>query len=207
MQEELKGLIEKIQKEGVQAAQSKARAIEEEAKTKSQNILETAQNTAEKLIREAKEKIENMEAASQANLKQAARDLLISLRKEINAVLKRLILEELHKALGPQELASSILALIKSYKMQESGEVVVSLSERDFAKLEKEFLGKLKAELKGNITLKPREDIQAGFTLSFDAGKSCYDFSDTALADYLSLRLEPKLAEALKSAKPSINPK
>ncbi len=89
---------------------------------------------------------------------------------------------------------------MKSYQIQESGEVIVSLSEQDFKKLEKEFLGKLKVELKKSITLKPKEDIHAGFTLSFDAGKSCYDFTDSSLAEYLSLRLEPKLAELLKSA-------
>ena len=200
MQEELKGLIEKIQREGVQAAEAQAKAIEEEARANGQNILENAENSAKKLISDAQQKIEKMEEASAANLKQAARDLLISLRKEINSLLKQLILEDLHKALGPQELASSIAALIKSYQIQENTEVVVSLSERDFQKLEKEFLGKLKAELKKNITLKPREDIRAGFTLSFDAGKSCFDFTDTALADYLSLHLEPKLAELLKTA-------
>ncbi len=88
MQEELKGLIEKIQREGVQTAQSQAQAIEAEAKATSQNILENAERSAKELIAEARQKIENMEQASRTNLKQAARDLFISLRKEISAVLK-----------------------------------------------------------------------------------------------------------------------
>ena len=43
------------------------------------------------------------------------------------------------------------------------------------------------------IILKPAEEISGGFTISFDNGKSCYDFTDKALAEYIGTYLKPKL--------------
>ena len=48
--------------------------------------------------------------------------------------------------------------------------------------------------------LKPAEDILGGFTISFDSGKSQFDFTDQALAEYIGQYLKPKLEEILQAA-------
>ena len=53
MAEELKDLIEKIQEEGVRAAESKAHDIEEKAHLSAKAILKKAEANAENLIAEA----------------------------------------------------------------------------------------------------------------------------------------------------------
>ena len=86
----------------------------------------------------------------------------------------------------------------KEHAGEEKAGAVISLKKEDLEKLEKGFLQELKEKVKSGITLKSTADISGGFTISFDSGKSHLDFTDHALAEYLSSLLKPKLAELLK---------
>lgn len=200
MPEELKELIAKIKEEGIMAAEEKAREIENRARAKADEILANANKKAQTLLSEAKTKASQDAQKTKALLDQAGRDLLLSLRKEINAMLERLIISETGSALSAAELHRIIAELIKTRSDKSGEEVIVSLKKGDLEILEKKFLSKLKEETRKNIVLKPSSEIRAGFTISFDGGKSCYDFSDKALAEYIGQYLKPKLNEILKSA-------
>ncbi|MFH0762478.1 MAG: hypothetical protein V1925_01130 [Candidatus Omnitrophota bacterium] len=198
MSEDIKGLIEKIREEGVQAAEDKAKQIEEEARRRAQEVLDKARQEAEKIIREAALEAARKKESTEALLRQAGRDLLLSLKKEINAMLNRLIVAEAAEALSPEELSRIIGLLIKDYSAQDGGDVIITLKKSDCEKLSKGFLGKLKEEAKKGITLKASEEIQAGFVISFDKGKSQYDFTNKALAEYISSYLKPQLSRILE---------
>ena len=73
------------------------------------------------------------------------------------------------------------------------------MKKEDQEKIEKGLLAELKEEVKKGITLKPSEDIAGGFIISYDAGKSHFDFTDKALAEYFSLYLKPKIGQMLNS--------
>lgn len=195
MAQEIKDLIEKINQEGIQSAQKKAREIEDKARQEADEILKNAKRESERLITEAKSAIERTEQKEKALLAQAARDILLSLKKEINDLLSRIVVSDLQQMLAPEYLAKIILELLKSSTARD---VVISLKKEDLDGLEKVYLSKLKEQTQKGITLKPSQDIRAGFTISFDAGKSCYDFSDKALAEYIGQFLKPKLNELLK---------
>lgn len=198
MSEQIKDLIDKIQQEGVIAAENKARIIEAEAKTRAEKIIQKSEIEARKLIEDAQSKAAKMEENTKSLLAQAGRDLLLNLKKEINIMLQGIIIKETRGVLTPEELVKIINMLIRDYAQKQIEEVIVSLSKEDFKKIENNFLDKLKENLKNNVVLKPSEDINAGFTISYDAGRSFFDFSDKALAEYISLYLKPKLAEVLK---------
>ena len=198
MAEELKALIEKIQEEGVKTAEEKARAIETEARAAAAKILEDAKREAAELTQKAKARIAKDEEASRASLKQAGRDLLIELRKEISAMLDRIITSHVHKALSAEEMAKLIAALAKDVSHKDGG-IIVSMKKEDLDKIERAFLASLRDELKKGLTLKPRDDISAGFVISYDGGRSYYDFTDKALAKYISASLRPRLAEILNA--------
>jgi len=198
MSQDIKDLIQKIQEEGLQAAEDKARAIEEKAKEEAAAILEKAKLEAEKIIAEAKEKIEKEEAASVASLRQAGRNLLLSLRQEIDAMVEKLLVSSVRQAFSPEELVKTISALIKESVKQGEGAIVVSLNKDDLHKIEKAILSELKEEAKKGLTLKAFGDISGGFIISFDSGKSHFDFTDKALAEYLGQYLRPRLVEILK---------
>jgi len=139
-----------------------------------------------------------LEDSTRSSLKQAGRDLLISLRKEINVLLDKLVKADIRQALTAEELAAIIGSLIKNAPLSLGSEIIVSLSQQDKEKLEKGFLKQLAQETKKQIILRSTDGIDGGFVISFDAGKSIFDFSTQALAEYICESLRPELDEFLK---------
>jgi V/A-type H+-transporting ATPase subunit E len=198
MAEEIKELIEKIREEGVRAGEDKARMIEEEARNKARRIINDAEAESKKILGQARESISRSEESSKALLKQAARDCVIGLKKEILSTLNRITLTHVHKTLTPEETGRLIAHLVKECKPKDGGEIIITLKKEDINKLEGALMLELSGELKKNLVLKPSEDIRGGFTISYDRGKSCYDFTDKALAEYIGSYIRPKLSEILK---------
>lgn len=207
MVEDLKSLIEKINQEGIKAARDKAGEIEAEAKKRNVEIIERAEKEAKKIIANARAEVAKMEKSGEESLKQAGRNLIISLKKEIASVLDGLIKSHLRDELSPGEMAKIISLLIKNYEDKEKGDIIVLLNKEDLKEIEKTYLAKLKDEVKKGVTLRRSDEIQAGFAISYDSGKSHYDFTDKALAEYISLYLKPKLSELLKGASSSSSKK
>lgn len=90
--------------------------------------------------------------------------------------------------------------LVRQYGAGERGEISIFLKGEDLEILEKNFLQKLREETKKNIVLRPEEEISGGFIISFDSGRSLYDFTDKAMAEYIGAYLKPKLNKILQEA-------
>jgi len=200
MAEEIRDLIEKINQEGIRAAEEKAQNIEAAAQQRADEILAQAKLEAEEMISAARERIHREDKAGKTLLAQAGRDLLIALRKEINAILGLIIVSDIRLAMTPEALFRLLSELIKNYNADESSDITVLLSKDDLEILEKNFLHRLREETKKQIVLTSGEEISGGFTISFDSGKSCYDFTDKALADYIGTYLKPKLNQILQES-------
>src|SRR5512139_2889967 len=200
MAEEIRDLIEKINQEGIRAAEEKAQNIEAAAQQRADEILAQAKLEGEEMISASRERIHREDKAEKTLLAQAGRDLLIALRKEINAILGRIIVSDIRLAMTPEALFRLLSELIRNYHADERSDITVLLSKDDLEILEKNFLHRLREETKEQIVLKPGEEISGGFTISFDSGKSCYDFTDKALADYIGTYLKPKLNQILQGS-------
>jgi len=200
MPEELKNLIDKIQEEGVQAAEEKAAAIEKEAQKQAEKIVKNASDEAKELMSAAKEEISKMEKSANDALTQSGRDLLLNLRQEINNILARLTALHVRDALSGGELTKIVHSIIKETKDKETPDITITLKKSDCENLEKTLFPELKDKAKQSITLKTSDDITGGFTISYDSGKSLYDFTDKALAEYISASLRPALGEILNKA-------
>ena len=200
MAEEIRDLIEKINQEGIKAAEEKAQNIEAAAKQRADDILAQARLEAGEMIAVAKDRIHREDEKGKTLLAQAGRDLLLSLRKEIDAMLGRIVVSDIQQVLTPEALFKLLLEVVRNYNAGESSDITVLLNKKDVEPLEKIFLYKLREETKKKIILRPAEEISGGFTISFDSGKSCYDFTDKALAEYIGTYLRPKLNQILKEA-------
>jgi V/A-type H+-transporting ATPase subunit E len=198
MAEDIKTLIEKINQEGIAAAQEKAKEIELQAKQKAEEILEKAKKEANKLMNDAKEEIVKMHEKGKAALTQAGRDLLLVLRQEINSMLDRLIAKEVKDALSVEGLFKILNNIVKGSGEHAKEELIIYVNNEDAKALKENFIAKLKQEAKREIVLRPSESIQKGFIISFDSGKSQFDFSDKAMAEYIGSVLKPKLKEILQ---------
>ncbi len=203
MSEQLQDLIEKIKKEGVQKADELGRSIEAQARQKADEIIRQANVSAGQIIGQAQAERQKMMDSARIALKQASRDVLLNLRKEIDATLRKIIARDVGRALTPDNLAGIIHEAIAGYfKHQPSGhsEVAIVLSAHDLKNLKDGFVAELKEKLKHPVTLKSASHISAGFTISFDGGKSFFDFTDESLAEYLSVYLNAEVAKILKES-------
>lgn len=200
MSQQVQELIDKIKTEGIQAADQKAKEIEEQAKRKAQGILDEANKRAQELLLETEEEIRKKQEASRMALAQASRDTLLSLKKEIQKLLQKIVAAQVADVLTPQRLADMIVEVSRKAvddKPADTG-IAVVLSPKDLKELRDGFIAKLQKQLKYPVDFKASEDIGKGFMVSFDSGKSSFDFSEAALAEYLSGYLNEELAALLK---------
>lgn len=200
MTEDIQDLIDKIHQDGIKAAERKAQVIEDEARQRADAIVLQAKRDAEKMLSDAKERIALEDERERALLAQAGRDLLLSLREEIHAMLGQIVASDIRQALTPETLFRLLIEIFRNYATESGGEMWVSLNKSDKELLERHYLQRLNQEMGRKILLKQGDDVHGGFTISFDIGKSRYDFTDKALADYIGTYLKPKLNTILQGA-------
>lgn len=202
MSQQLQELINKIKTEAIEESQKKAKDIEAEAQKKAHQILVQAKKQSEGMIAQAKEEISKTEHATRLALTQASRSLLLSLRKEIENILQKLIKKQVSDALTSEKLSQLIETIVKKFIEGKAADmdIQIALSQQDFEKLKNGFMLGLQGQLRQPIQLKSSEDISRGLTISFDAGKSSFDFSDASLAEYLSQYLNPQIAALVNEA-------
>ncbi len=200
MTEDIQDLIDKIHQDGIKAAERKAQVIEDEARQRADAIVSQAKRDAEKILSDAKERIALEDERERALLAQAGRDLLLSLREEIHAMLGQIVASDIRQSLTPETLFRLLIEIFRNYATESGGEMWVSLNKSDRELLERHYLQRLNQEMGRKILLKQGDDVHGGFTISYDNGKSRYDFTDKALADYIGTYLKPKLNTILQGA-------
>ena len=200
MSENLKGLLEKINQEGIRSAEEKAKAIEDKAKKDAEKILGDAKKLADEIIQEAKAEAEKTKVSANLSVKQASRDLLLGLKEDIKKTLNKIVAGELNKALSSEETAEILASLISNY-LEKNGkieDIKVLVKKEDLEKIKNTFISKLKDKVKAGVEFRPSQNINAGFSISFDKGKSYFDFSDEGLLETLCVYLNPELAKIIK---------
>ncbi|MCK4882940.1 MAG: hypothetical protein KAS92_07945, partial [Candidatus Omnitrophica bacterium] len=191
--------IDKIKTEGLQAADQKAKEVEDSAKALVQRIIADAEVKAKHIVADAEAKAQATRESTEMALKQAARDTLLALRKEIEGVLQKVIAKELKGALSPEQLAGIVSEIVKGSVKANLAEsnIEVTVSAADLKTFEDGFAAKLQKEIKQPVTFKSADGISTGFTISFDEGKSCFDFTDASLVEYLGTYLNTQVAALL----------
>jgi len=201
MSQNIQNLIDKIKTEGFQAAEDKGKEIEQQARQRSDKILQEAQQKADHMIQEAKNEIQRMEESTRMALKQSSRDTVLSLKKEIDGMLQKIVKAQVQEALSSENLANIIGDLVKELaKDNPTQDIQVILNPADLKTLQEDVLAKLQKQMKAEIQFKAAEDIGKGFTISFDEGRSCFDFTDESLTKYLSLYLNAQVLDLMKES-------
>ena len=198
MDAQLKELIEKIKSDGVKTAGEEAAKIVADAEKKAAQIIAEAERKAEETRSKAEADAARSEASGKDALKQAGRNLLIDLRKEVENLFGSLLEGEIRTALSADAVEKSIITVIGNWAQKEAGELELLLPEKDLAELEKGLKKKLADQMKAGMEIKPFKDLEAGFRISTKDGSAFYDFSDEELTALYSRYLSPSLFEAVK---------
>ncbi len=201
MAEELQHLIERIRKEGVESGEKAADALVAEAKKKAAGLVADAQKQAQALVEKAEKDSAAFAARGQATLRQAARDLLISIGGAVGDVVAGIVDAKVGAALSPELVAQMLLKLAEAYaKDGGGGGIVAMLGEADAAAVKAYFAKEYQGKLAAGIQIESDKGIFKGFRVGVKGGQVFHDFTKEAIAESLSSFLRPELAQIVKKA-------
>ena len=191
MAEELKHLIDQIQKEGVEKAEKQADEILAQAKAKAAKIVSEAERKVEELKAKAKTEAESFAERSKKTLEQAARDLLITVGQGCERVVSEILGQEVDKKLKGDLLEKIILNIVEQAP---ADGLALAVSPEDQKALTA-YCATLAKKKKKPIDLVSDSEILSGFRVTFKGDNAYLDFTGEALADALSAFLRPELAK------------
>ncbi len=199
MTEQLQELIERINREGVEAADSKGKEIVAAAEEKAAKIVSDARTAAENLTKNAESEAKKLQENAEKAIRQSFRNIMLSLQDEIRKYFDRIFNAEIGGALTTDKLGEVILAVGKRCADQISGDkdVEVMLSPDDAKKLAESLIARFKEETGKGLKIKPVPSVDAGFMISFDGGESSYDFTDQGLQQLLSTYISTQLKKII----------
>ncbi|MCL1994200.1 MAG: V-type ATP synthase subunit E [Spirochaetes bacterium] len=193
-------LIDKIKREGIEAASQEVARIKQEAEAEARQIVEAAKKEAENIVTNGKNDADRLEKAGIAALEQASRNLILAFKGEVQSLLDKIVETQVSAAYKDDVLKTALPDLLKAWAGKGDGQLTLLLSEGELSKLEGFFKQSLAEELKKGVELKPSRSLATGFHISTKDGSVYYDFSAEAVAELLSAYLNPRLAEILKSS-------
>lgn len=192
MAEELKHLIEQIQKEGVEKANTEAGTIISQAKEKAAKIVAEAEEKAVESIRKAEAESAAFADRSVKTLEQAARDLLITVGQGCEKVVTETLGKEVDSALSGDLLEKMITEIV----LQGQGGAAVTVSEADKAALTA-LCANIAKQSGHAVDLSSSSEILSGFKITFEGENVSLDYSGEAIAEALAAFLRPELAKTV----------
>ena len=195
MAEELKHLIEQIQKEGVDKANEQADTILAQAKEKAAKLVAEAEQQAQNLINKAEAEADAFAARSVKTLEQAARDLLITVGQGCEKVTTATLGSEVNSALSGEFLQKMITTVIEQGK---GGNLVLSVSDDDKKALTAFCAGKAKKS-ETSIELVSDSEVLSGFKVAFKDKNVYLDYTGESIAETLGAFLRPELAKIVST--------
>jgi V/A-type H+-transporting ATPase subunit E len=200
MEIQVQELIDKIKKDGIETASQEAARIKAEAEVEARRIIETAKKEADDITVRGKQDAERAEKAGLAALEQASRNLILAFKDEIQALLDKIVAENVNAGYNNDLLKAVLPDLIKTWAAKGADNLTVILPEGELSKLQAFFTDKLKEELRKGVELKSSRKFNTGFHISNKEGSVYYDFSAESVAQLFSTYLNSKLAEILKNS-------
>ena len=196
MPEDLQYLMERIQKDAVDKAENEAAAIIAKAKEKAADIVKAAETEASARLEKADKDAEAFTERSERTLEQSARDLLLSVGKNLEKMIMDLLNLEVEKSLDESTVKSMLLTVAKSY----TSDIEVDFSDADARKLSSFVMGEFAKQLSAGVKVESDKGVKFGLRIKLDGGKVTHEFTEAAMADALSALLRPQLARVVNAA-------
>ncbi len=197
---QLRELIDTIQREGVDKARQESESLLKQARARAEELVSAARAQADALLAGARREQERLEHAGRESLQQAARDLMLKVRKQLEALFAALLKEKTGKALGDKEITEAIAALIANWTPGQQDQIELLLPKERFESMAKALRQALAGKIAAGIEIKASADVADGFRVSEKDGHAYYDFSAASIAENLSVSLNPVMAGIVADA-------
>jgi len=200
MDVKLESLIAKIKQDGIEEAERVSKDIIKKAKAEAEAIIKEAKAKAKTIEEQARTSAAKLESNSQDALKQASRDLILTLKVEMVALFDKILKQKCGEALSPEFMAELITKIADKWKT--SGDIAweVLVSETDKEKIEKLLIASLKKEAKATLEIKVSKAIDKGFRIGIKGEDLHYDFTDQSIVEALKEFLNPTLSAILDAS-------
>ena len=199
MAEDLQGLLNKIQTEGLQKAETQKNQIIQEAEAQAAQIIAQAEAQAAAIRKEADEYAASEENKANIAIRQAARDIVIALKADILKRLQDVVKQCAGEAMTPAVMAEMIKKMAEAYALQKDSEIEVILSPKDFSETARQLNAALLQNLKAEPVIHMGQNFSGGLQIGFKDQDVFLDFSDEALADIICEFVGPKLTAVIKN--------
>jgi V/A-type H+-transporting ATPase subunit E len=198
MADELQGLLNRIQKEGLEQAEATKEATLKDAKAEAEAIVSQAKSKAGQIIAEAKQEAALLREKGEQSLKQAARDVLLSLREQLETRVVAVANSLAADSSTPEHVADIVATMAKSYlEAEQSGNLEIQLPQDQKDAVADALAARLGKDLAERCELSPVPGTGAGFKLVVSAENVVYDFTDASLAATMASFLSSRLADVI----------
>lgn len=200
MADELQALLDKIKSEGVKKAEQQRDEILDQAQKDADKLIADAREQATKIIADATAEAGVLTQKGEEALRQAARDILLTLRQELQQKVQNTVSSLVKETFDGEQLAVVIATIVTSFieKNGENDDITVLVNQSQLDTLEGAVKAKLAENLRQHCTLAPAPGLAAGFKIVFNQNDVMYDFSDQALAEAVATYVGPKIASILR---------
>lgn len=171
MEINIQDLVQSIKHDGMEEAKKEADSVVDAAKLQAQEIIEAAKKEAAKILDDANREIES----SKALVKQAERDAVLSIKKELESQVSKILEAEVSKAMSGDALVKVIVAALNG---DDPAKYTVEI-----ATVTDGLKNGLAKEIEKGLELKPVKG--ASIKLALKDGSGYYDFSETEIVNLL----------------------
>lgn len=198
MAEELQGLLDRINEEGVKKAEAEKQRIIDEARAEARDIVEKAAKDASALREEAEKANDNFKMRAESAVRQAARDVLLALKVELERRLSQALDAKCNEAMTAEFMASLIRELASGSASGSDGELEVRTALKDADSVKNLLKGTLTESYRNDPKVISDANISGGFEVSFRSGELFFDFTTDAIGELVGKYVGPQLAELIK---------
>lgn len=198
MSVQLSELIERIKREGLEAAEQEAARIRAQAEEQAARIIEEAKAQAESLLSRARAEALRFEQTGREGVRQAGRDVVLNLRKQIEQMFGSILEARVTGALQGDAVKEALTSLFRNWRMDSNAGPEVLVPAKTWEAMRGELLSALAEQIRGGLTIKPSGSVRAGFRVAEKDGRAYFDFTDASLVEFLMEHLNPRLAECLR---------
>lgn len=159
-----------------------------------------ARAQADALLANARREQEQLEHAGRESLKQASRDILLGVRKQLEVLFSALLKEKTREALKDREITLAIAKMISNWTPERQDKIELLLPQDQFNSMANALRKSMAEKIAAGIEIKAAAELAHGFRVAEKDGNAYYDFSAESIAESLSLFLNPAMAKIVSDA-------
>lgn len=197
MPADLQSLLERIQAEGVEKANTKAAEIIAEAEKTAAKKIADAEKRQQALEAQAKADASVLKERTEQAIQQAARDVALEVGQSIQQTLERVLLAKLNETLSGDFLQTFLENIIKAVAAhpEAQGGMQALVSEDQAKQLTAFATSNLSSAVANGLSIAPNKDVKAGIRVMIADGRIEHDFTNEAIMDAMSKMMSPTLAK------------